>query len=110
MKKHSSIVLLALTLSGGLGIASAQMTVVNGASFDSTQPMAPGSFATVFGQDLCSQTVAGNWIAPGQLPTSLGSCSVAVDGMPANACSTFLPAKSTSLCRRTSDQVWAPSV
>lgn len=83
MKKHSSIVLLALTLSGGLGIASAQMTVVNGASFDSTQPMAPGSFATVFGQDLCSQTVAGNWIAPGQLPTSLGSCSVAVDGMPA---------------------------
>ena len=83
MKKHLSGVLLALTLSGGLGIASAQMTVVNGASFDSTQPMAPGSFATVFGQNLCSQTAAGDWIAPGQLPISLGSCSVAVNGMPA---------------------------
>lgn len=83
MKKYLSLVLFALTLSGCLGNASAQMTAVNGASFDSTQPMAPGSFATVFGQNLCSQTAAGDWIAPGQLPTSLGSCSVAVNGMPA---------------------------
>jgi uncharacterized protein (TIGR03437 family) len=59
------------------------MNVVNGASFDSSQPMAPGSFGTVFGQNLCSQTAAGDWIAPGQLPTSLGGCSVAVNGIPA---------------------------
>ena len=60
----------------------AQMSVVNGASFDSTQPIAPGSLATVFGQNLCSQTMAGNWIAPGQLPTTLGGCSVTVNGAP----------------------------
>ncbi|HZT30184.1 MAG TPA: IPT/TIG domain-containing protein [Bryobacteraceae bacterium] len=80
---NSFFILFVLALAGGAGIASAQMTVVNGASFDSTQPMAPGSFATIFGQNLCGQTAAGNWIAPGQLPTSLGSCSVAVNGMPA---------------------------
>ncbi|HLG97885.1 MAG TPA: hypothetical protein VKX49_16345 [Bryobacteraceae bacterium] len=60
--------------------AVAQMSVVNGASFDPAQPIAPGSFATVFGQNLCSQTMAGNWIAPGQLPTTLGGCSVNVNG------------------------------
>ena len=77
---------LALTsLWGILGIsqAFAQMTVVNGASFDPSQPVAPGSFATMFGQNLCSQTMAGNWIAPGQLPTMLGGCSVTVNGAPA---------------------------
>lgn len=81
-------ILLALALLGswcafGLSPAFAQMTVVNGASFDSTQPIAPGSFATVFGQNLCSQTMAGDWIAPGQLPTTLGGCSVTVNGAPA---------------------------
>jgi uncharacterized protein (TIGR03437 family) len=75
-----SVFLLALAVSC---TASGQMNVVNGASFDSSQPMAPGSFGTVFGQNLCSQTAAGDWIAPGQLPTSLGGCSVAVNGIPA---------------------------
>jgi uncharacterized protein (TIGR03437 family) len=69
-------------LAGVLGAAGliAQMRVTNAASFDSSQPMAPGSFAAVFGQDLCAQTAAGDWIAPGQLPTSLGGCSVTVNG------------------------------
>lgn len=59
------------------------MSVVNGASFDPQQPIAPGSFATIFGQNLCPQTMAGDWVAPGQLPTTLGGCSMAVNGAPA---------------------------
>ena len=64
-------------LLGMAGAAFGQMTAVNGASLDPNQPMAPGSFATVFGQNLCGQTAAGGWIAPGQLPTTLGNCSIA---------------------------------
>ena len=80
--------LSALVLAGLLGIAGAsqsfaQMSIVNGASFDPAQPIAPGSFATIFGQNLCPQTMAGDWVAPGQLPTTLGGCSVAVNGAPA---------------------------
>ncbi|MCX6901932.1 MAG: hypothetical protein NTW03_00325 [Verrucomicrobia bacterium] len=80
--------LSALAFAGLLGIigasqSSAQMSVVNGASFDAAQPIAPGSFATVFGQNLCPQTMAGEWVAPGQLPMTLGGCSVAVNGAPA---------------------------
>ena len=65
-----------IVLGAGLCTSQAfgqQMTVVNGASFDSSQPMAPGSFASIFGQNLCGQTMAGNWVAPGQLPTSLAT-------------------------------------
>ncbi len=77
--------LTALALAGLLGITGAsrsfaQMSIVNGASFDPAQPIAPGSFASIFGQNLCPQTMAGNWVAPGQLPTALGGCSVAVNG------------------------------
>src|ERR1019366_7492361 len=74
--------LTALAIAGLLGItgAYAQMSVVNGASFDPAQPIAPGSFATIFGQNLCAQTMAGDWVAPGQLPMTLGGCSVAVNG------------------------------
>ena len=61
----------------------AQMTVVNGASFDPSQPVASGSFASMFGQNLCFQTIASDWIAPGQLPSTLGGCSVTVNGAPA---------------------------
>ncbi len=43
--------------------AFGQMTVVNGASFDSAQPMAPGSFASILDQNLCAPTMAGDWIA-----------------------------------------------
>ncbi len=37
----------------------------------------------MFGQNLCGQTAAGNWIAPGQLPSTLAGCSVTVNGIPA---------------------------
>ena len=80
--------LSALVLASFLGITGAsqsfaQMSVVNGASFDPAQPIASGSFATIFGQNLCSQTMAGDWVAPGQLPTTLGGCTVTVNGAPA---------------------------
>ncbi len=61
----------------------AQITVLNGASFDSAQPIAPGAFATVFGNALCSSTQVADWMAPGQLPTTLGGCSVTVGSVPA---------------------------
>ena len=81
-------VLSAVAFAGFLGIAGgfqsfAQMTVVNGASYNGSQPIAAGSFASMFGQNLCSQTMAGDWIAPGRLPTTLGGCSVTVNGSPA---------------------------
>jgi len=83
MKILSVFALISLWGVAGISPSFAQMSVVNGASFDSAQPIAPGSFATVFGPDLCSQTMAGDWIAPGQLPTTLGGCSVTVNGAPA---------------------------
>ena len=81
-------VLSAVAFAGFLGIAGgapsfAQMTIVNGASYDGSQPIAAGSFASMFGQNLCSQTMAGSWISPGHLPTTLGGCSVTVNGAPA---------------------------
>ena len=83
VKRIISVFAFGVVICAGSGVASAQIAVVNGASFDSSHPMAPGSFATIFGQNLCDRTAAGDWIAPGQLPTSLGSCSVTVNGMPA---------------------------
>jgi uncharacterized protein (TIGR03437 family) len=76
-------VIAVLVFGGIVGFSNgfAQMSVVNGASFDPVQPIAPGSFATVFGQNLCSQTMAGDWVAPRQLPTTLGGCSVTVNGV-----------------------------
>jgi len=70
-------------LSVAVAPAFAQMTVVNAASFDAAQPIAPGSFVAAFGQNLCSQTMTGNLVAPGQLPATLGGCSVTVAGIPA---------------------------
>ncbi|MFN7997572.1 MAG: hypothetical protein U0Q18_28395 [Bryobacteraceae bacterium] len=81
MKPQFAFCLLGTILCAGA--ASAQMTAVNGASFNSTQPLAPGSFVSIFGVNLCSQTKPGGWIAPGQLPTALGGCSVMVSGAPA---------------------------
>jgi uncharacterized protein (TIGR03437 family) len=37
----------------------------------------------MLGQNLCSQTAMGQWIGPDQLPTSLGGCSLTVNGSPA---------------------------
>ncbi len=73
--------ILAVTI--GLGSTYAQMSVVNGASFDANGPMAPGSFATLFGQNLCSRTASGEWVGPGELPVMLEGCSVTVNGIPA---------------------------
>ena len=74
-------VILAIFLSWAAVSASpAQMNIVNGASFDAAQPIAAGSFTTVFGQNLCAQTAAGDWVAPGRLPLTLGGCSVTVNG------------------------------
>src|ERR1022692_4062564 len=67
-------------LGSGASLLSGQVAVTNGASFDPSQPKAPGSFATAFGSSLCPTTIAGNWIAPGQLPTNLGGCTLMVNG------------------------------
>ncbi len=79
----ASVRRLALLLVFAAGVAEAQMTVVNGASFLPGGPFAPGSFAAMFGANLCSQTGTGRFVGPGQLPTELGGCSVTVNGMPA---------------------------
>ncbi len=81
MKRFAALALIGLWGIGGAALA--QMTVVNGASFVGGQPIGGGSFASMFGQNLCSQTMAGSWISPGQLPTMLGGCSVTVNGSPA---------------------------
>ncbi|MBS1857515.1 MAG: hypothetical protein JST11_19260 [Acidobacteria bacterium] len=83
MNTRSAVALASLWAVFGISQAPAQVSVMNGASFDSSQPIAAGSFASAFGQSLCAQTAAGNWIAPGQLPTTLGGCSVSVNGVPA---------------------------
>jgi uncharacterized protein (TIGR03437 family) len=60
--------------------ASAQVTIVNGASFDSSAPIAPSGFATVFGQNLCAQTLEASVGNDGAYPMALGGCSVMVNG------------------------------
>ena len=55
---RASSVFLVFALSAG--IVSGQTSVVNAASFASTDPLAPGSFATIFGQNLCGQTAGGS--------------------------------------------------
>ena len=83
MKTISSVVLAGILGIAGAAQSFAQMSVTNGASFDPSQPIAAGSFATIFGQNLCSQAMVADWIAPDRLPTALGGCSVAVGGAPA---------------------------
>ena len=81
LNRTSGLCLAALSL--GLGVSFSQTTVVNGASFDPYGPMAPGSFATVFGQNLCGQTASGQLDSQGNYPTMLGGCSLMVNGMAA---------------------------
>lgn len=83
MRARPFFSLVFLAALAGVTTAWGQMTIVNGASFDPAGPMAPGSFASIFGQNLCGQTAVGEWVGPGQLPTTLGGCSVTVSGMPA---------------------------
>lgn len=67
----------------GLNACYAQMTVVNAASLQAGPPLAPGSFASIFGEGLCPQTVVGDPTGAGQFPTTLGGCSLMVGGTPA---------------------------
>jgi uncharacterized protein (TIGR03437 family) len=69
-----------LTLALSVGISFGQISIVNSASYDSTGPLAPGSFATVFGQNLCGQTAAGQLDSNGMYPITLGGCSLTVNG------------------------------
>ena len=55
-----------------VGISFAQISVVNSASYDFTGPMAPGSFATILGQNLCGQTATGQLDSNGMYPITLG--------------------------------------
>lgn len=80
-------IIFVVTLAGGLDLACAQAPVVssvlNAASFV-TPPaighaVAPGSLASIFGQNLATSTVTGS--AP--YGTSLGGTSVTVSGIPA---------------------------
>lgn len=81
MKTAVSFSLTALAFLASQVVAPAQIAlIVNGASFNPHQPIAPGSFATVFGQNLCPQTSIAAWIAPGKLPVALGPCSLTVNG------------------------------
>ncbi len=81
MNKH--FVRFAILVAVAASHCVAQMTVVNAASFNSAQPIAPGSFVAAFGQNLCSQTMTGDLVAAGQLPSVLGGCSVTIAGVPA---------------------------
>lgn len=83
MKVFSVLAVIGLWSIAGTSQLFAQISVVNAASFDPAEPIAPGSFSAVFGQNLCSETMAGDWIAPGKLPTTLGGCSLTVNGAPA---------------------------
>ncbi len=83
MKLNRTTALLSLLLSASVGVSSAQTSVVNAASFDPAAPMAPGSFATVLGQNLCDQTAAGLLDSSGMYPTMLGGCSLSVNGVQA---------------------------
>ena len=71
MKAALRFGLISLALGLGPSLVFGQMTVVNGASFASAQPMAPGSFASIFGQNLCAHTQVGDWIHPGNCQPAL---------------------------------------
>jgi uncharacterized protein (TIGR03437 family) len=72
----SGFVLIAAAISP----LSGQMVAVNGASYNPSAPIAPGSFASIFGTNLCSQTAQGTWVGPGKLPLTLGGCSLQING------------------------------
>ncbi len=61
-------------------ISAALSGALNGASFATGQPMAPGSLASLFGTALASAVAQASSIP---LPVSLGSVSVTVGGVPA---------------------------
>jgi uncharacterized protein (TIGR03437 family) len=81
--KLRSLLFAAIIASFSLAGAAEPIYVVNGASYDSAQPLAPGAFATVFGENLASGIFSAQVDAEGRLPTSLGGVSVLVNGTPA---------------------------
>ncbi len=80
MKPSTAINSFFVAFALSVGISFGQMSVVNSASYDSTGPLAPGSFATIFGQNLCGQTATGQLDSNGMYPTTLGGCSLTVNG------------------------------
>jgi uncharacterized protein (TIGR03437 family) len=80
--KHIPQLVAALAVATALP-AYPQLSVVNAASFDPAQPVAGGSFASAFGQNLCAQTATGTPDSSGRYPTQLGGCSVSISGTPA---------------------------
>ena len=64
--KHSVKLAIFAVLLASAGFA--QMMVVNSASYAANSPVAPGSIATVFGANLCGQTMWGAMDEPGGLP------------------------------------------
>ncbi len=66
------------------GVAAAQTPqiaqggVLNGASFDKTQPVSPGALISIFGSNLAATTATADSIP---LSTALGSVSVSVNGV-----------------------------
>ncbi len=76
----SGLILAAVLTAAAPSTLSAQMVAVNGASYNPSAPIAPGSFASVFGTNLCGQTMQGTWVSAGQLPLTLGGCSLQING------------------------------
>ncbi len=68
---------VALAATIGLCGSYAQILIVNGASFNNGRPIAPGSFATVFGENLCPNTASATGA---QMAVMLGGCSVTLQG------------------------------
>lgn len=83
MRIRYLLALTVLALAAGAATAPAQIAIVNGASYDPDRQLAPGSFATIFGENLSSQTLSAQFSQSGQLPTELGGVTVTVDGQPA---------------------------
>ncbi len=80
MRTITAIQSISLALALGLSSAFGQMSIVNSASYDPAGPLAPGSFATILGQNLCGRTAAGSLDSNGMYPVTLGGCSVTVNG------------------------------
>ncbi len=80
MRPSTAINSFFVALALSVGISFGQISVVNSASYDSTGPLAPGSFATILGQNLCGETAAGQLDSNGMYPITLGGCSLTVNG------------------------------
>ena len=81
MPSRRSVTLAIVSIAILTASAFAQpISVVNGASYVPGQAIAPGSFATIFGDRLAPAPYAAPWNAWGELPVTLGGVSVTVSG------------------------------